>query len=416
MKHCQSLLLMLLAAMLVLGCSQDDTTTSGDIHFTDYSVYFLAATNNDATTRGQVMPAGEMNTSATFRVYATVQRRKGEGRDGGISSFINPGASSDANVVSYQQVDINAGLPSVNPNYKGVWKTVHDILWPDDIYFVDFYAVYPANAPIISDIVATRQLVYNNTTPMPGNYDLMYAKVLNARREGYGEFIKILPEFGPNSAVALQFHHALSRIMFYGKLSQQFKDFGWTVEVGGIRICNINAGGTLDFDASTPAITPAATPVLQNYTMTMNENRPVLDALTVKKDDAGEDIPLTSPTEITAVIPQNPTDWDPSTEKNGTSVSGPSTTGCYLAIQMKVKDAQEVYQMGSADSYQTVYVPFRAVDGGWQPAMTYNYTLTFGGGYDAAGYANVEVMTVTAAIQPWTSTTLDTEAKHKHTN
>ena len=186
------------------------------------------------------------------------------------------------------------------------------------------------------------------------------------------------------------------------------------MEVGGISICNINAGGTLDFDASTPAITPAATPVLQNYTMTMNENRPVLDALTVKQDDAGQDIPLTSPTEITAVIPQKPDAWDPSTETIA------ATSGCYLAIQMKIKDAEGLYQMGDADNYHTVYIPFSTFVLNinedmisWQASKTYSYTLTFGAGYDAAGSASLQTITVTGAIKPWSSTTIDSEATHK---
>lgn len=420
MKHFECQLLMLFAATFFLGCSQDETATPGGSTKTEPPIFFLAATN-DALTRGNAIPAGDLPTDVTFRVYATQQRRQGDTPIGDIQNYIpGPAASADANLVSYQQMNIYADNPNINPYYVGVWKTNQEYLWPQDTWFVNFYAIHPATAPAITDIVNSRQLVYDNTSPMPGNYDLMYSKVLNAHREGYGEFVQVLPDFGPNSTVALTFHHLLSRIMFYGKLSQQFVNFGWTVEVGGISICNINAGGTLDLDAATPALIPAATPVHQNYVMPMNPSRPVLNALTVAQDDRGEQIPLTSPTEITTVIPQKPTPWNPSTEKSGTIATGPSTTGCYLSIQMKIKDADGLYQMGSADNYGTVYLPFTTFIYNlkddlisWQPAKTYSYTLTFGGGYDGAGSSSMQTISISTAIQPWSSTTVGGEATHK---
>lgn len=409
---------------MLLGCSQDDSTTKGvsDAATSGIPIYFLAATNDAFSTRGVAM-AGDLDTEAQFRVYATKQLRNGNepapAPSGALQAFIPDGGYD--NTVSYQSVNIYENDPGITPYYVNVWKFPHpNYLWPDDVYMVNFYAIHPATAPAITDIVNSRQLVYDNTSPMPGNYDLMYSKVLNAHREGYGEFVQVLPDFGPNSTVALTFHHLLSRIMFYGKLSQQFVNFGWTVEVGGISICNINAGGTLDLDAATPALIPAATPVHQNYVMPMNPSRPVLNALTVAQDDRGEQIPLTSPTEITTVIPQKPTPWNPSTEKSGTIATGPSTTGCYLSIQMKIKDADGLYQMGSADNYGTVYLPFTTFIYklnedliSWQPAKTYSYTLTFGGGYDGAGSSSMQTISISTAIQPWSSTTVGGEATHK---
>ena len=408
----------LFAVLMLLGCSQDDSTTKGvsDAATSGIPIYFLAATNDAFSTRGVAM-AGDLDTEAQFRVYATKQLRNGNAPapapSGALQAFIPDGGYD--NTVSYQSVNIYENDPGITPYYVNVWKFPHtNYLWPDDVYMVNFYAIHPATAPAITDIVNSRQLVYDNTSPMPGNYDLMYSKVLNAHREEYGEFVQVLPDFGPNSTVALTFHHLLSRIMFYGKLSQQFVNFGWTVEVGGISICNINAGGTLDLDAATPTLKAAATPVHQNYVMPMNPSRPVLNALTVKQDNAGNDIPLTSPTEITAVIPQKPTVWDP------TSEAITATTGCYLAIQMKIKDADNTYQMGSTDSYHTVYVPFQTgiynIEGSqisWQASKTYSYTLTFGGGYNAEGSASLQPITISAAIHPWNSTTVGGEATHK---
>lgn len=387
---------------LFIGCTQEDKNgTAPSTTVGEPIVTFLAAAN--VPTRGTAM-SGSLDTNAEFRVYATKQERVGNS----VAEGSTPSIFINGDVVSYQTIPAQ-----VVEGYKWVWKPVTDYYWPQDNYFVNFYAVHPAEAPQISDILASKQFAFTGGNPFPGNYDLMYAKLEHLHRDAISSFITINESVADNRTVALTFNHLLSRIMFYGCLSPLFVNWGWTVEVGGITIHNVNGAGVCDLGAATPVVTSSTPAVPSTYEFVMNPSRRVIDAATVSQDSEGNDIPLTSPTEITAVIPQEPTPWKPAIE------TIEATTGCYLAIQMKIKDAEGIYQMGSADSYHTVYVPFSTFVYNmnedmisWQPSKTYNYTLTFGAGYDAAGHPVIQPIKITAAIQPWTEVSVTGEAQH----
>ena len=412
---------MLLALMsLFFGCTQkelDDTGISAP-DTGDVPVTFLAAANSQ--TRGTSM-SGTLNEDASFRVYATKQRKEGNDLADQPTYYIR--GTGDDDIVTYQRIAVTGP-----EQYRWVWKTARDYFWPQENYFVQFYAVHPASAPVIADILANKSFTYDQTNPYDGNHDLMWATAATTREsKGDGSF----KDAGDNTnaTVKLQFHHVLSQIAFYGKLSQLFKDWGWTVEVGGITICNVNGGGTGTFqskpyaaphDPDTLIFTAAEEAVPCNYTMAMNTGHLTVSSTTVAKDDANKDIPLTSPTDVTMVIPQNPTAWIPvsqgTQEKPGSTIS--ATTGCYLAISMRIYDVDNYYHLGSADSYDTVYVPFETGvyymydQISWQAETKYRYTLEFGGGYDASGESVIHPMSITTAIQPWDSATIDSEATH----
>lgn len=415
MKRIEYQLLMLFAALTFLGCSQDETTKSGGSESTESPVYFLAATN-DAMTRGIAMPAGDLATTTTFRVYATQQHRQGDTPTGDITAFINPGASSTDNVVSHHNVNIYADNPNINPYYVGVWKTNKDYFWPQDTRFVNFYAVHPAEAPAIDNILTTKQIVFNGTTDalsLKGQYDLMCAKILNVHRQGYGDFVKVLPDLGDNSTVVLTFQHLLSRIAFYGKLSDEVKGYGWTVQIQDISICNVNVAGTLAFNedaTSTVAatLTPAATSTKSSVTMAMNTaSHLTLTTTSVEQDADENNVPLTSPTDVAMLMPQTLAAWNPATEKTGTTV--PTTNGGYLAIRMRIVDGDNHYHLGTASTYETVFVPF-AIN--WATSKAYAYTLTFGLGLNPSGISKKQPITIECAIKPWTSTTVSGTATH----
>lgn len=377
-----------LLTILLIGCTQDETTTreiTDSTSETKTLVTFLAAANNSTATRGVAM-AGSLNTDTQFRVYATQRLRNGEGT---TSVWIDSN-SGNGNVVSYQ-----TNPAATIDDTQHVWRTAKDYYWPQEIYWVTFYAVHPAEAPKMTDILVSRKVVYDSSNPLPGSYDLMYAKVVDTYRTD-NTFTSIVGQAYDNRAVSLTFSHLLAQVQFYGKLSQQFKDFGWTVEVGGITICNVNAAGTFDFD--TEAITEAATPAYKDYTLAMNPARPVLDALSVKQDAEGKDIPLTSPTDVTMLMPQTRVAWVPASETQA------DTHDCYLAVQLRIKDSRGEYPLGSANSYATVYTPFAPT---WAKGKIYKYTIEFGAGYDAQGKAVIQPAVISAAIQPWNETSVD---------
>ena len=382
------LITLLAIATLLFGCTQEEqnaatpATTVGEPVVT-----FLAAANDP--TRGTAM-SGSFDTNASFRVYATTQEREGNAPKAGaeLSTFIN------GDVVSYQRV------PAMGrEQYKYVWKTDADYYWPQDNVMVSFYAIHPATAPQMTGFPGTKSFAYTDGEDgqlIDGNTDLMYAYVQTPRDDN--SFTSVTENVGDNSTVALRFHHLLSQVAFYGQLSNLFASFGWTVEVGGITLHNINAAATVQFATTSFNITAnTESPVLQNYTMAMNDSRQPVTTTTVAKDGNNKNIPLTSPTDVMMLVPQTLTAWVPASQAGGTTITS-APTGSYLEVAMRVKDSNNQYQMGTADSYQTVYVPFSTV---WQSGKRHNYTLLFGAGYDAQGHPIIQTVGIEAAITPW---------------
>lgn len=409
----------LFAVLMLLGCSQDDSTTKGvsDAATSGIPIYFLAATNDAFSTRGVAM-AGDLDTEAQFRVYATKQLRNGNAPapapSGALQAFIPDGGYD--NTVSYQSVNIYENDPGITPYYVNVWKFPHaNYLWPDDVYMVNFYAIHPATAPAISDILTSKSIVYDGSTEalsLKGQYDLMTASVRTHRDDG--SFTQELNLFADNRAVALEFHHLLSCISFYGKLSEELAGYGWKVQIQDISICNVNVAGTLTF-ADDPAngatLTPAASSVRQSIAMVMNNADEgahlTLSTTAVEQDGEGNKIPLTSPSDIAMLMPQTLAAWNSDTETSGTTM--PATSGGYLAINMRIFDSESHYHLGTASSYETVFVPF-AIN--WSASNNYAYTLTFGLGLNAAGVSKKQPIGITCAITPWTTTSVTGTATH----
>lgn len=400
---------------MLLGCSQDDSTTKGvsDAATSGIPIYFLAATNDAFSTRGVAM-AGDLDTEAQFRVYATKQLRNGNTASGALQAFIPDGGYD--NTVSYLPVNIYEDDPGITPYYVNVWKFPHtNYLWPDDVYMVNFYAIHPASAPTISDILTSKSLVYDGSTEelsLKGQYDLMYASVRTHRDDG--SFTQELDLFADNRAVPLEFHHLLSRISFYGRLSEELASYGWKVQIQDISICNVNVAGTLTFadnPADGAALTPAATPVRQSIEMVMNNADEgahlTLSTTAVEQDAEGKNIPLTSPTDIAMLMPQTLAAWNYATETSGTTT--PVTTGGYLAIKMRIVDGEGHYHLGTASSYETMFSPF-AIN--WSASNNYAYTLCFGLGLNAAGVSKKQPIGITCAISPWTTTAVTGTATH----
>lgn len=349
--------------LLLGGCTHEETTEQDAAEYTDKPVIFMAAAND--LTRGTAIQEGALSTSATFRVYATKQLKDGgSGSPGPELPFINTG-ESPGNVVSYQQID-----------GRWVWKTGTDYYWPQDNYFVNFYAIHPASAPVISDIMTSRSFTYDADTPIDGNHDLMFAQATTSL--GSSEF----KDINDQGTVALKFHHAFAQMAFYGKLSEQFSNFGWTLTVEDIVIYNVNAAGTFSFD--TEEVTPNTTsPILSDYRLALHTGH-----LTITSTTATE--LLTSPNDVTMLMPQTLTAWDRDTESYLDMNGLPETTNSFLAIKFSVKDSNNQDPYGGST---TVYIPFAAE---WEASNVYKYTVEFGGSYS-----------VTAAIEPWATTNIE---------
>lgn len=328
-----------------------------------------------AATRGPV-PAGSLGTDLSFRVWAT-KTLTGTTTE---EAFINDNTS---NVVVYDDL-------------THYWRTTGaTYYWPDApgaLYNVAFYALYPASAPTTSNIVSNKTIAFDATHPIDGNTDVLYTKHQTS-------LSTVISSSSP--AVPLRFHHALTQLAFQGKLSDAFITDGLQVTVGSIKVCNINSTGDLDLAATTTSLWGTlSTPT--DYPLTMVSDEGIVLTSTAQT--------LTSSSDITMVIPQVLTAWDPTTQciyvVDGVSTKT-LTTGSYLAIDCKIFDTQTgSYMIGDATSYETIYAPFEADPGNptaaWEPGIRYTYTLSFGSGYSSQGtLIGDRVLNISVSITPW---------------
>ena len=327
-----------------------------------------------AATRGPV-PAGSLGTDLSFRVWAT-KTPSGTTTE---EAFINDNTS---NVVVYDDL-------------THYWRTTGaTYYWPDApgaLYNVTFYALYPASAPTTSDIVSNKTIAFDTTHPIDGNTDVLYTKHQTS-------LSTVISSSSP--AVPLRFHHALTQLAFQGKLSDAFITDGLQVTVGNIKVCNINSTGNLNLATTASLWGTLSTPT--DYPLTMVSDEGIVLTNTAQA--------LTSTSEISMVIPQVLTAWDPTTQciyvVDGVSTKT-LTTGSYLAIDCKIFDTQTgSYMIGDATSYETIYAPFLAdpdnPTAAWEPGIRYTYTLSFGSGYSSQGkLIGDRVLNISVSITPW---------------
>ena len=322
------------------------------------------------------VPAGSLGTDLSFRVWATKTLSGATTEE----AFINDNTS---NVVVYDDL-------------THYWRTTGaTYYWPDApgaLYNVTFYALYPASAPTTSNIVSNKTIAFDATHPIDGNTDVLYTKHQTS-------LSTVISSSSP--AVPLRFHHALTQLAFHGKLSSDFSNDGLQVTVGSIKVCNVNSTGDLDLAATTTSLWGTlSTPT--DYPLTMVSDEGIVLTSTAQA--------LTSSSDITMVIPQVLTAWDPTTQciyvVDGVSTKA-LTTGSYLAIDCKIFDTQTgSYMIGDATSYETIYAPFLADPGdstaAWEPGIRYTYTLSFGSGYSSQGtLIGDRVLNISVSITPW---------------
>lgn len=243
-----------------------------------------------------------------------------------------------------------------------------------------------------------------------------------------------------NSQVDLAFQHALSQIVFLGKVGANQPALH--VRVFSLSICNVNKTGTFTFPlqadgslAATLAKTDWGTPSV-----------PSTYAISPKSDATPDYIELTANATVTSdgtttslmnggtsandlvadplfMIPQTVAAWDYSSNYNdatnsivgvGTNVSGQADdsnqTGAYLKINCAIWQIDGVPIVGtySSSTYtgEDVYVPL-AVD--WDPGKKYIYTLNFGIGRTKFGLPlGLPITFSVTSVAAWTDTTVNT--------
>ena len=288
--------------------------------------------------------------------------------------------------------------------HDGVKIVYKDDKWdyddPNDLHYwpteaLDFYAVSPGS---VSDGKEGMHYLWNfnhnsqkiyytcfdeynkeiTDQDVHANHDVMYGIAKNQTKAMNGGVVKFT------------FKHILSQVVFKAKTELATMN----VEINSIKIQNVKIHGvfTLPADAATIPTTTnnwvadnspiSLTTVIMNAAIAVNSNSDVVD--------------ISSETPI-LTIPQTLTEWAVKVADTKKIENAKAAGQSYLEISCKIQQSG-VYLCGSADAYETIYVPFGA---SWEPGKRYIYTLIFGGGYDADGNAILKPIEFDAETTDW---------------
>lgn len=366
-----------LASLAFVGCSKDEITevNQGDpIRFT---------ANASKASRADVTTTTTINVDGSkFHVWAYY----------GDAEFMDGLATKSGDVWTYQ-----------TPKY-----------WPNE-GTVDFYAVHPTSIEDLATVSATSQTVNNFIveSEVAEQLDFIYAINLDEKKQ--------------DSAVPMNFRHALSQIVFAAKSGA---NSNLSVTIDGVSVHNIYGQGDytfpeletikqLDKDENAETENSDVVGIQDTYGTWALEGGSVksfaagITAATINPSDekvlttesakAVADDPNTTEDETQAAVtsgallllPQGSDAdrgalkaWDPATETVGTPATGSTktkTTGTYFKISCKVRDDEsKVYLYGGESNFGNVYIPV-AID--WEQGKKYTYIFTFdnGAGYDEEG-------------------------------
>lgn len=278
-------------------------------------------------------------------------------------------------------------------------------LWPVETAKLDFQAVSPYDYGTIINTPAGSVAKVGMTITVPtaaaDQKDVVFG---HAEEMTYTSNATVVP---------LAFEHALSQVVFQGKVAES----GVTATVKGVKVCNIRKNADVGYlgdlyvddngtpgDASDDVTTDRRLLAVQNVGTT-TDKFPI-------GMYGGTDVVLTETTATDLcdasgalmMIPQSgATPWTTAPGAPVTIGTADTNGETYLEIECKIKyTAGDDYILGSADAYGKVYVPF-TVD--WAIGKKYTYVLNFGsgqGGYDEDGNASMNYISYSvAAVTPW---------------
>ena len=420
------------------SCSQDESIderlSSGAIGFNmvlDHSNAQNRPTGTRAASGTTVMDATSFQ---NFRVWAYDANVLGT-----ESNSISPGGamymgSTNAAGVLIKRSDNNTtgangyqfGTETSGGKYWG-YDQVSDVkYWPKN--YLQFFAIGPNGIDNITSYAmpatydGTNTFTYTaDASDLTKHKDIIVAAKRQAGTVG-------------NSNVALTFKHALSQVIFLGKVTPNQPNLH--VRIYSVSVCNVNKTGTFTFPLetngdlstlaqshwgtlSTPStytIQPMSSETTNYIELTANTSDVTQDGTTyslmnggTSDDDKAKD-PL-------FLIPQTVSAWDYSSNYNdgtkaivggGTNADGQADgtqTGAYLKINCAIYQVDGVPIVGSysASTYtgEDVYVPLSV---NWNPGTKYIYTLQFGIGRNQYGVPLGAPITFSvSSVTDWTS-------------
>lgn len=348
-----------------------------------------------------IAPSGDSASSLRFTVttdgetrssqpFLTVDDFANKGGDFRISAWQYI-ASKDGSAQHAEEVlsYVDRTLQDVKVEYHdGEWTTATEYYWPQSVYTVDFFAVYPFSQDItaVNGIEHRKQKTSTYQTS-DGATDMLYATYTGRRTERSYDWPPVA--MPTSQEVPLVFHHALSQVAFKARLISD----NLTVTISSISICNVKSQEVFSFPMKATTETNStgkgtwATTSGQptaDYHCTMVTETPVSLSIFSQVYD------LTDPASPLMLIPQTLAPWMPPT-------TIAETTGCYLKIGCSIlMDGEE-----KADEGYT-YVPFTNGTNIWSPGLKYTYILGFGIGYDSEGHqTNLSNITINAEVEDW---------------
>lgn len=275
------------------------------------------------------------------------------------------------------------------------WWTHTEYYWPPHYVACDFYAVYPTSAPNIQvepRVGSKRPVRYIDYNNGDGRTDLLLAATTSNKTQAAAD---ALAAGGTEGLVTLTFNHALSRVTLKAKLKAD-QTPQLSVTVNSVELCNVMQAGTFRFQ-DLPN-TPGEAPLLGVWSV-----MGIPQSIELYNNATGVTLTetaqaLTDATTATMFIPQRLTAWEntANTIANNNLLASPGT---YLKIGCTIHIPEYA---GSFTDNGYVYVPFTD---NWAFSKNYEYTLQFGGGYDADGNIILQPVTITSTVTPWVNAT-----------
>lgn len=391
----KNLIFAALAAMVMsvafVACSQDEdiapiannsTVKTNVKNVANGEMGFVAITNNPSATRGYELTAASQ--VANFQVFGFLTdgtQYVGAALDEGI--MIDGALGTDEHAADYVSWD---------------YRTASDVAyWPQAT--VKFQAIYPAEDDCFE--IEETALSSNNQqltavvtvpTTVAAQKDIMFAKASSDGTTHTAE---------SNPAVALTFDHAMSQVVFQGKVASD----KIAVQINDIKLKNIKQIGKVGYFGTDQALSATTTGSANtDYSIGL------VATPTLGSSDVSTAKNLTAATGALFMLPQTGTAWT-HTAPNKAVADAAGTDDAdgqgILAISCKITSAGQ-YLVGDASNFETVYIPFGA---DWAQGYKYIYTLVFGkgtGAFDEDGDPLDTMLPISytvSAINAWTSST-----------
>lgn len=271
---------------------------------------------------------------------------------------------------------------------SSVWEynnTADQAYWPTQP--LNFYAIIPSSddCMTVNTAVGGSKIAHVTAdvvvpTDNSKQKDILFAKSLNQTRTA-----------SSNTPVDFTFDHAMTQVAFSGKCAAE----KLSVDIESVTIANADQSGTVGFTTdNTLGYALATTRTYAKYSIGLADDATLSG--TANKETAKN---ITAEDGVLMMLPQaDGTKWATTPASAVSVATADNQHQTYLAVSCKIKNGEDVYILGGASSYQTVYIPFEI---NWEQGKKYTYTLIFGagsGGYDEDGNPLNSMLPITYTV------------------